>query len=104
MLRIVSSDSAMYAPTSLNTRASGSPLSQPARPPARLSVGSPALGAGRPPATWQNPAIAMTNRAKPMPMRPLSCTDEGCRNSHPASRSSSTGKTKATRPMSPPKL
>ena len=40
--------------------------------------------------------------SNPMPMRPLSCTDAGCRNSQPARRRSSTGSTKATRPTSPP--
>ena len=37
-----------------------------------------------------------------MPMRPLSCTDDGCRNIQPASSSSSTGRTNASRPRSPP--
>ena len=37
-----------------------------------------------------------------MPMRPLSWTDDGCRNIQPASTSSRTGRTNASRPMSPP--
>ncbi len=40
----------------------------------------------------------------PMPMRVLSCTLDGCRNSHAANSSMMTGSAKATRPNRPPKV
>jgi hypothetical protein len=73
-----------------------------ASPPLALSAGRPALGCGRSPRTWQKPATARMNNPAPMPMRPLSWTEGGCRKSHPASRSRMTGKTNASRPMSAP--
>ena len=101
-LKNVNSASTTYAPTDVNKNARGSPSIQPKRPPAFESAGSPVLGAGRPPATWQKPAIVTTSNPNPMPMRPLSCTEAGCRNSQPASTSNSTGMMKATRPTMPP--
>ena len=59
MLSTPSRPSTMYAPTSVSSSASGSPIIQPNRPPASLSAGSPSFGCGRPPATWQKPAMVM---------------------------------------------
>ena len=102
MLSAVKMPSTMPAPMSVMRIASGSPIIHPNTPPASLSAGSPSRGCGRSPPMWQKPATEMTKSAKPMPMRPLSCTDAGCRKSQPARSRSRTGITNASLPTSPP--
>ena len=101
-LSSVRTPSTMHPPTSVSSIASGSPIIHPKTPPAPLRAGSPSRGCGRPPAIWQKPAMVTTKRPKPMPIRPLSCTEDGWRNIHPARNTRSTGMTNATRPTSPP--
>ena len=48
--------------------------------------------------------MVVSNIPTPMPMRVLSCTLAGCRNSHTASTNMMTGNAYATRPKSPPKV
>ena len=57
MLSAVSTPSTTPAPMSVISSASGSPSIQPKTPPASLSAGRPSRGCGRPPPTWQKPAI-----------------------------------------------
>ena len=102
-LRAPRSESTMYAPIGVRY-VSGWPSIQPKSPPDALSAGMPSCGSGRSPATWQNAAITIVSSPNPMPIRPLSCTDDGWRNSHPARSSSRTGKTNAVRPMSMPNV
>ncbi len=77
---------------------------QPSTPPAAARATMPSDALGCPPNTWQSDAMDTSIRPRPMPIRVLSCTDAGCRNSHPAKTIMMTGSATASRPKSPPNV
>ena len=110
VLVMMSSDSTtsrmttIVAPTGVMSRMSGCASIQPRMPPARASTAMPSLGSGWPPKMWQSADTDRSSTPSPMPMRVLSCTELGCRNSHTANSSMTTGSANATRPNSPPNV
>ena len=92
------------APISVMSRISGCASIQPRMPPARASTAMPSRGSGCPPNRWHRPETVRSSSPTPMPMRVLSCTELGCRKSHTAKSSMTTGRANATRPKSPPKV
>ena len=66
--------------------------SQPSTPPPVARARMPSTAWGWPPKMWQSALIDTSRRPRPMPMRVLSCTDDGCRNSQPAKRTMMTGR------------
>ena len=85
-------------------RSTGLATIQPSTPPARASTTAPSLGCGAPSAMWHRALTLRIMSPRPMPMRVLSCTLAGWRNSHAANRIMMTGRAKATRPSSPPNV
>ena len=53
---------------------------------------------------WQSALIEAISTPMPTPMRPLSLTDDGCRNSHTARTNRMTGSANASRPNRPPNV
>ena len=92
------------APTSVMSMMSGCASIQPRMPPARASTIIPSRGSGWPPNRWHRPETVRRSSASPMPMRVLSCTELGWRNSHTAKSSMMTGSANATRPTRPPNV
>ena len=89
------------APGADSTFTNELPKIQPTMPP---PIASAPPGWGCPPKMWQRPLTETSSRLSPTPMRPLSSTDDGCRNSQIANSSMITGSAKASRPNSPPKV
>src|SRR5450432_185101 len=83
---------------------SGQEAIQPMTPPALASSSLWTDGDGLPLATALIAETLESNRMPPIPMRVLSCTVDGCRNNQAANNSMMTGRAKATRPNSPPKV
>ncbi len=83
---------------------SGHAAIQPMMPPALASCSLCTDGDGLPLATAQIAETLDSSRMPPMPMRVLSCTVDGCRNSQAANSSMMTGSAKATRPNRPPNV
>ena len=79
------------APYPVVSAISGAPRSQPRMPPAMASEAMPSDGAGPPPKMWHSALTEISSTPRPMPMRPLSFTDDGCRNSQIANSSMMTG-------------
>ena len=76
--------------------------SQPMTPPAAAIPGIPFDGCGIPPAMCARAEHDRTNSPSPTAMRRLSASIVGCRNSHAANRTSTTGRPNAMRPNNPP--
>ncbi len=92
------------APIQVMTAESGHARSQPSTPPALASCTIPSDGIGCELKTWHSPETETSRIPRPMPMRVLSWTELGWRNSQAANSTMITGRAYATRPKRPPNV
>jgi len=87
MIAAASGTASHAAPTATN----GCATIHPKMPPPCAIATAPSAGCGWPPNRWHRPLTLVSSSTSPMPRRPLSCTLDGCRNSHTAKISMMTG-------------